>query len=55
MFTKVEVIKIPSTINNILQYNDDFHILSPFLQLPNLKNIEVDKDNEIYEVPLNSE
>ena len=47
IFTKVKTIKIPSTIQNIVT-NDYENISSPFANLPNLENIEVDKDNPYY-------
>ena len=46
-FLKLKTIKIPSTINNI-KYNSQSSASSPFINLPNLEDIEVDENNEYY-------
>ena len=48
-FTKVKTIKLPSTISSI-GTNDSSSVSSPFVNLPNLENIEVDSNNEYFSV-----
>ena len=47
-FKNVKTIKIPSTIDNIIYTGNDQSLASPFMNLPNLENIEVDSENEWY-------
>ena len=49
-FSKVKTIKIPSTITSILTLNSgsSSYESSPFVNLPNLENIEVDSENKWY-------
>ena len=48
-FTKLKTIKIPATIN-VINYNDSYSSKdgSPFINIPNLENIEVDSNNKWY-------
>ena len=47
-FTKIRIIKLPSTILNIICGWGEDEISSPFYKLEHLENIEVDLDNKWY-------